>query len=201
MNKSYLWILALCCLGCTSRLSKVQHPDAPDEATSVQLYERGVLLGRAGDYLRAAQYLEAAIERGYALDEATAALVRVCVLGSQLRTALRHAEPQLLRDPDDASLRYLVATLHFGLDHPVQARDELTRLTKLSPEHADAHYLLGVLARDVFFTRNEVRSHFRRYLELKPAGAHAGEAVAWLSQAAEIDAPHKRRSDRQKVTP
>jgi tetratricopeptide (TPR) repeat protein len=181
MNKHLIWILALC-LGCAGRSSRPQHADDTPEVTPSQLYEHGVALGRAGDYLRAEQYIEAAIERGYAVEKATPALVRVCVLGSQLRAALRYAEPQLLRNPADSSLRYLVATIHFGLDHPVKARDELTLLTELDPGYAEAHYLLGILARDAFATRDAAWSHFRRYLELEPHGTHASEAVAWLTQ-------------------
>jgi tetratricopeptide (TPR) repeat protein len=157
-----------------------RHAQDEPKLSAEQLYASGVALGKAGEHIRAEQYITAAIERGYAVDRATPELVRVCVAGSQLRTALRHAEPHLVRHPDDSGMRYLVASIHFGLEQPVRARQELVRLAELDPRHAGAHYLLGVLLRDEFGNPQQARDHFKRYLEIEPHGEHAPEAVAWM---------------------
>jgi tetratricopeptide (TPR) repeat protein len=133
-----------------------------------------------GDTVRAEQYLSLAIERGLNQREVLPLLLEVCVTGARLRAALNHAEPYLRDHPDDFALRYLVANIELGLGETEAARMELERITREHPRHADAHYLLGVLALDS--SPESARAYFQKYLELAPDGEHAGEARGRLAE-------------------
>ena len=153
-------------------------PPPGDPLASVRasdLYRRGVALARAGDFVRAEQYLTAAIARGYPQARALPALLRVCVASSRLRAALGHAEPYLERNPDAWSLRYLVASIYLGVGEADRARESLERVIADAPGQADPHYLLGIVLRDELGDRPAAGRHFARYLALAPRGAHAAE--------------------------
>jgi tetratricopeptide (TPR) repeat protein len=92
-----------------------------------------------------------------------------------LRSALNYAEPELRLRPDDAELRYLVASIHLGLGQRDEARDELEQLLRINPMHAAALYLLGVMEADDFGDDVSARTHFQGYLDVAPNGKHAGE--------------------------
>lgn len=170
-------------LGCgaTSSAPRASAPDPLDTISAEELFERGVRLGRAGDFIRAEQYIAAAVERGFPEERAMPALMAACVQASRLSAALGYAEPYLARHPTQWSLRLLVASIHMGLRAHDRARDELQRVLRDAPEEpAEAHYFLGVLHRDALDGMDTARAHFRRYLELAPDGAHRDEAVSTL---------------------
>ncbi|HEY8431529.1 MAG TPA: hypothetical protein VIL20_24280, partial [Sandaracinaceae bacterium] len=114
------WTLALALLaaacGGAARQGGAPPPDPLETVTAEQLYAQGVSLGRSGDYVRAEQYLVAAIDRGYPEERALPALMAVCVEASRLTAALAYAEPFLARHPTHWPLRLLVASIHMGLD-------------------------------------------------------------------------------------
>lgn len=146
-----------------------------------ELYRRGRLLYSAGDFIRAEQYLAAAIDRGFPEEEAMPALLQACVDASRLVAALQYAEPFLARHPENWSLRLLVASIHMALEHTGRARDELQRVLRDAPqEPPQAHYFLGVLYRDRLEDEDAAAEHFRRYLALAPEGDHREEAQAGL---------------------
>jgi tetratricopeptide (TPR) repeat protein len=156
-------------------------PDPLDGTTAEELYERGVELGNAGDYVRAEQYIVAAMDRGYSEDDAMPALMRFCLAASRLMAALGYAEGYLQRHPRAWALRMLVASIRMGLDQADQAREELERVLDDAPEEPpEAHYFLGVLFRDELADMETSRAHFRRYLALAPQGSHREEALAAL---------------------
>jgi len=146
-----------------------------------ELYRRGRLLYSAGDFIRAEQYLAAAIDRGFPEEQAMPALLQACVDASRLVAALQYAEPFLAQHPENWSLRLLVASIHMGLEHHQRARDELQRVLRDAPdEPPQAHYFLGVLYRDRLDDEDAAAEHFRRYLALAPDGDHREEAQAGL---------------------
>jgi tetratricopeptide (TPR) repeat protein len=102
-----------------------------------------------------------------------------------LRAALSHAEPYLSSHPDDAPLRFVVASLYAALGLPERARDELEAVLRLDPDHARAEYALGELSARSFDDRESAARHFARYLELAPRGPRAAEARRWLAEGAE----------------
>ena len=168
------------CGGATPRAEN-QEPDPLDTVSPEELYRRGNLLLEAGDYIRAEQYLAAAIERGYPEDRAIPLLLRACVEASRLVAALEYARPYLLRNPEQWSLRLLVASIYLGLDEHAQAQRELERILETNPDEPQPHYLLGVLHRDALTDEDRAREHFRRYLALAPDGVHREEASAALT--------------------
>jgi len=160
-----------------------QSPDPLDSVSPEELFRRGVLLGQAGDSVRAEQYIAAAIDRGFSEDRAMPALMHACVRSSRLSAALTYAEPYLLRNPSNWPLRLLVASLHMGLAQHERARQELDRVLRDAPEEPpEAHYFLGVLLRDQLDDLEGARGHFRRYLALAPQGDHRDEALAALPE-------------------
>jgi|SRR5690606_6725662 len=149
--------------------------------TAEELFRRGVLLIRAGDSVRAEQYIAAAIDRGFPEEQAMPALMHACVQSSRLSAALTYAEPYLARRPNEWPLRLLVASIHMGLEQHERARQELDRVLRDAPEEPpEAHYFLGVLLRDELEDVEGAREHFRRYLALAPDGNHREEALALL---------------------
>jgi tetratricopeptide (TPR) repeat protein len=153
---------------------------APDAARSA--FERGKQLALRGDTLRAEQYLATALSAGYAEDQTLRWLIGVCVKGSRLRAAIHYAEPYLEAHPEALSLRYVVATLFFGIGQSLRAREHLLEIVARAPDWAEAHYLLGVVESEGFADSARASEHFQAYLERAPAGSHAPSAAAWLAR-------------------
>jgi predicted Zn-dependent protease len=153
-------------------------PDPLDTVSAQELFDRGVQLVADEDYVRAEQYLVAAMERGHPEDAVMPPLLASCVQSSRLSAALRYAEPYLDRHPEAWSLRLLVATIHMGLGDAPRARDHLVRITVDRPDEPSAHYMLAVLSRDALGDADGALLHFQRYAELAPEGEHAEEARA-----------------------
>ncbi|MBX3273121.1 MAG: hypothetical protein KF729_22850 [Sandaracinaceae bacterium] len=167
------------CGGATSSEAADGSLDPLDSISAEELYRRGRLLSGGGDYIRAEQYLAAAIARGFPEEQAMPALLAACVEGSRLVSALQYAEPYLLRHPEQWTLRMLVASIHMGLEQHARARDELLEVLRTAPEEPpQAHYFLAVLYRDRLEDEDLAREHFGRYLALAPDGEHAEEARA-----------------------
>lgn len=163
--------------GCGAARTDAPPPgDALDQIEAAQLFHLGNELAERGDSIRAEQYLSAAMARGYPDAEVIPRLMDVCIGASRLSAALGYAEPYLTQHDDDWALRLLVATLQMSLHQNEPARGNLERVLADRPDEAAAHYLLGVLLRDRFAATTDANVHFSRYLELDPAGRHAGEA-------------------------
>jgi tetratricopeptide (TPR) repeat protein len=164
--------------------------DPLDAIPAAELFRRGVILGRHGDFVRAEQYLLAARNRGFDEDRVIPALMEVCVRASRLSAALGYAEPYLESHPAQWPLRILVGSIHLGLGQLSDARRHLerairdgatTREGEARPEPAEAHYLLGIVMREQSEII-EARVHFARYAELEPEGTHSEEVRAILAE-------------------
>ncbi len=167
--------------GAAALESEGPHTDPLESVSAEELYRRGRLLTEGGDHIRAEQYIAAAIQRGYDEERAMPALLQACLGASRLVAALQYAEPYLLRHPEHWPLRMLVASIHMGLEHPGQARDELERVLEDAPEEPpQAHYFLGVIYRDQLVDAARAEEHFQRYLVLSPDGEHREEAAAGI---------------------
>jgi len=166
------------------------HDEVPKAGVNGQsaasLFTEGQAAAERGDNVRAEQYLQLSIQRGYDRRVALPVLLSACVSSMHLRSALDHAESYLLEHPEDDGLRYLVATIRIGLGQKDDARIELERLLRRSPDDADAHFLLGVLYTD--FDVAGAAEHLRRYLAIDPHGRRAAEAQNRLSDLAALPA-------------
>jgi predicted Zn-dependent protease len=172
--------LALCLLiGCAHATAPAPAGDPLAAISANDLFARGERYREAGDFVRAEQYVAAALERGYPEPEATSALIRICVEGSHLAAALRHARAHLVRHPDDWAMRYLVASLLHALDDDLAARSELERVVAQKPAEAKPRFLLAVVL-DHLGQAPAAEAELRRYLALAPSGEHAFEASARL---------------------
>ena len=146
------------------------------------LFRDGERMAQAGDALRAEQYLNAAMQRGYPAQRAMPLLLRVCIASSRLGVALQYAAPYLQLHPEDYRLRYLVAAVQLGLGRASEARMELTRVVRDAPDFAEAHYLLGVVLRDHLNDPEAAEQAFTTHQQLKPDGVHGAEVAAWLRE-------------------
>jgi len=175
--------LALAC-SCASKAS----PEAPRQgdplttAPPETLFQRGVELRSAGDFIRSEQYLAAARDRGYDEDKVVRELIGVCIDGSRYQAALRHAVPYLSRHPDDWALRHLVGSLYLATGDLAHAVPELERVTTEQPQAAEPHFTLARAYAERLDRPEEASANFRTYLQLAPEGEHAAEARAWLKQ-------------------
>ena len=160
----------------------VSRPLEPQAAAA--LYARGVESAGREDFSRAEQYLAAALGRGYPESRVVPWLVRVCLASARLRTALRYAEPYLLRHPDDAALLHLVAAIRLSLGDAAGARTALEHVVELAPDHAQARYLLAVVLRDGFDEPDAAARELSAYLLVRPRGEHAAEARSFLREYA-----------------
>jgi tetratricopeptide (TPR) repeat protein len=178
---------ATACAG--SNQSRRRDPNAPlTEATPQEtvrtlasvpwepIANQGEQYAQTGDFVRAEQYLAAALERGGPIERILPRLLRVCIAAQRYRAAIEYARPFLERRPDIWQLQYLLATIHMGLNEPQSARARLELVLRYNPHYADAEFDLGKIYRDDLGDAASADEHFRRYLELEPNGSHADEA-------------------------
>ena len=175
--------LALAC-GCASQAPPPTSAPGDPLATAPadDLFQRGVELRRAGDYIRAEQYLAAARDRGFEEERVVRELIGVCIDASRYQAALGHAAPFLSRHPDDWALRYMVGSLYLATGDAARALPELERVTSEHPEAPGPHYTLAVAYSERLDRPADATVAFRTYLERAPDGEHAAEARAWLQR-------------------
>lgn len=173
--RSTVYALSLAVLmgGCARPQSNaVQRPEPP----SAPLLERAKAFESSGDYVRAEQYLNAALAAGERESRILPRQVRVCIADQRYRDAEQYLENYLRRHPGQHDARFLLASLHLSLGNSERARRELSRVVHDDPKQADAHFALATLLHDQGIDYAEADSHFRAYLELEPDGAHSEQA-------------------------
>jgi len=148
-----------------------------------KLYERGRAFAALGDHTRGQQYLSLALEAGGDPALIAPLLIRVCIEGERFLAALDYGRAYLKNHPDDARLRFVVASLEGAVGDAAAALAELRVVTEESPEDAEAHYALASLVRDRHGDPYEADRHFREYLRILPGGPHASEVRAALLKA------------------
>jgi tetratricopeptide (TPR) repeat protein len=178
-------VLSVLLSACGATAKGPQSVTPNQEALAVQnrqeLVSRGREAMRRGDSIRAEHYFALALEQGYESAELLPELLAVCLSSSRLRSALNYAEPYLRKHPKDANLRYLVATVHLGLNQTHAAKQELYAVLRHDPSSADAHFLLGILEFET--TPARAKQHLVEFLKLRPEGDKANEARELLEQA------------------
>ncbi len=193
--------LGVLLIGCFGILTGCQHvalhagPTLQVELSAVTVDDLLFLAAthaRAGDLLRAEQYLSAARQRGH--DEASVVywLVRVCVAASRYQSALSHATNYLRDHPADWALRLVVATIYEALGDVVRAQSELERIVGAEPLMPLPHYRLAMLYRDRHADQERARPHLREYLRLNPTGPHAAEVRSLLVQVVDASVGPRR---------
>lgn len=155
-------------------------PDPLADVEAEELYAHGAALAQQGDSMRAEQYIVAAVERGFSVEEALPLLIQVCVASDRLSSALSHAEPHLRQHPNRWPLRHVVGTLYLGLGRVDDAQRELERVVEQAPDAAMPRFHLGMLLYENRGDREAARPHLERYLELEPDGRHVAEARSVL---------------------
>jgi tetratricopeptide (TPR) repeat protein len=181
-----LVLIAIVCLGAACGGSQKQvrlKGDPLRQVSAKSLYRTGAAFADQGDYVRAEQYLVAALAKGYSEDKVLPVLLRACLESSRLRAGISYAEPYLSRHPEDWRLRFVLATVYASLGETSRARSELHRVLETSPNFGGAHFALGKLSLEELDLTG-AKKHFKRYLVLEPHGIHAAEAKEAMSRQA-----------------
>jgi len=167
--------------GCAGRPATGTTPAQPPPAE--QLLEHALFLAASGDDFAAEQYLSAALSAGHPPDRVARELVRVCVQGGRLERALSHARSYVERHPEDWIFHHVVATIEFAKGDAPAARSEVEYVLAEHPEHAESHFLRGIILRDEYADMRGARRALERYLTLAPDGEHASEVRAWVRRS------------------
>ena len=150
------------------------------ERTADKLFDRGKAFHNVGDLTRAEQYYAAALKAGAPSGKVLPHLMRACVDSHRYRVAIEYAQPYLVQHPGDWRLRLVVATLYGAIGEKEEERVQLERALESNPDDATGQYALATLLRDEYKDLPGADVHFREYLRLDPAGAHAEEARGGL---------------------
>ena len=189
--------MSLGCVSCgetsPAKRSTMPRPDPLNRADAERLYRHGANLAKQGDYIRAEQYMAAALERGYPEERVVPKLVQVCVHASRFYAGLKYARPYLDRHPQDWRLRYLVASLYLSLDDAGMARREFERVAHDAPNFANTYYVLSQLHRHQFKDIKQSRMYLEKYLQLEPQGAHSDQARLALEETENSAPGHKKQ--------
>lgn len=171
---------ALGCISTPASKAEANMAYMREETSRENLVERGKGFAAVGDLTRAEDYFTAALDQGASSKEVLPLLLDVCVRGARYRSAIQHAEDHLRKHPDDHKTRLVAGSLHAALGDTVEAKRALEKVTAAAPNEAQAHYILGTIARDVDVDLIATDRHFREYLRIEPNGTHAEEARASL---------------------
>ena len=190
LHRPFTWlpVLLLLAQGCAAaqtltRATKSPSTDPLDVLSPSELFEHGARFQRAGDIVRAEQYLSAAIAHGHPQSAAVPRLLELCLRASRLHAALSYGVPYLQERPNDIQLRLLLAAVRLGLAQFKEAHTELTEVLGQQPNHAAARYLRATIARDHVGDPRAAARDFVVYLKVAPNGPHALEAKAFLNSA------------------
>lgn len=96
--------------------------------------------------------------------------------------ALRSAEVALAIDPRSHVARYNFAVALQRARHPLDAAEELERVTRQQPNEANAHLALASLCDLDLRDATRARAHYQRVLELQPGHPKADFIRSWLEQ-------------------
>ena len=122
--RTFLTLLSLCLLAACAQRGPVKTAEALPPA-HVDLAARGRELAKAGDYVRAEQYLAGALEAGGEVDAILPALLRVCVASERYEAALAYTERYEPEASDSPELELVLAALQLGLGQVENERRSL----------------------------------------------------------------------------
>jgi predicted Zn-dependent protease len=177
LRTAVIALLVACGPGESDRIKSAREVDK--EQTPENLFITGKNFAAVGDTTRAEQYLSASMERGADPAKVLPLLLEVCVRDGRFEMAIEYAKPYLVQHPNDAHVRYLLATLYSAVGDGQHAHEEANNVVNARPNDPDPHFLFGTVLRE---EKDLVGAdkQFREYLRIAPHGAHADEARAAL---------------------
>jgi tetratricopeptide (TPR) repeat protein len=146
------------------------------------LLTKGEQLEASGDYLRAEQYLAAALAAGAGDRAALPALLHACIAARHYRLGSEYADAALTRDPSNSRLRFMTAALFLAIGERGRAREQFELAASQLGGDADVQFAVAVFFRDEMSDPVSADPYFRKYLQVSPTGAHAGDARGSLME-------------------
>ena len=144
------------------------------------LFARGLQYAKRGDYIRAEQYLVAAISAGLPKRNALPPMIQICLASSRIHAASKYAREYLRTYPEDWTIRLVSASLHLAAKRYDEARQDVEQVIEEQPEASMPRYMLARLLHEHFDDDKSARRHFEAYLKLSPSGEHAREVRNYL---------------------
>jgi tetratricopeptide (TPR) repeat protein len=162
-----------------------ENPLAPargNRAAADAEYQRGAQAHQKGDLKAAADAYRRAIALDPAHFESQHNLTLVALQQGDLKTSLSVGEVAVALDPDSANARYNLAVALQRSRYPVDAAEELEKLTRLHPDDPNAHLALATLCAGDLADPDCARTHYERVLALKPNHPQAENIRRWLDR-------------------
>lgn len=162
-----------------------QNPLAPprgDRTAADGEYQRGALAHQKGDVPRAIAAYQRAVQLDPSHFESQHNLALAALQQNDLKTSLKVGELAVALDPASANARYNLAVALQRSRFPVDAAEELTRITVQQPDDPNAHLALATLCAGDLADPDCARLHYERVLALKPDHPQAGNIRRWLER-------------------
>lgn len=145
-------------------------------------YQRGALAHQKGDLRGASNAYRRAIALDPAHFESHHNLTLIALQEGDLPTSLQVGELAVALDPASPNARYNLAVALQRSRYPLDAADELARVTERQPDDPNAHLALATLYAGDLADATRARFHYQRVLDLKPDHAQAANIRRWLER-------------------
>lgn len=112
--------------------------------------------------------------------EAEAARETALTTAAAAQADAEKARQEAIRE--EANSHYNLGVILAKHRKPEAAEKQFIACLNLVPEDADAHYNLGILYDGALKSRSKAISHYKRFLDLTPAGPDADKVAQWLEE-------------------
>jgi tetratricopeptide (TPR) repeat protein len=156
-------------------------PTRGDRNAALPKFNEGLSAQRAKDLSAAITAYREAIQKDPAFYEAHFNLGVAAYDHGQISASLSAYEMALTLRPDSRDARYNFALALRAADYPLDALDELKKLTAWNAEEARVHFTLGNLYAQQLGQPSLARQHYERVLALEPNHPQAGTMRTWIA--------------------
>lgn len=150
-------------------------------AADVQ-YQKGATAHQAGKLADAIAAYNQAVQLDPSHFEAQHNLALATLQQGDLKSSLRIGETAVALDPASANARYNLAVALQRSRFPVDAAEELDRITRQHPDDPNAHLALATLCAGDLAEPDRARTHYEKVLALQPEHPQAANIRRWLER-------------------
>jgi len=145
-------------------------------------YQKGASAHQAGKLPAAIAAYNQAVQLDPSHFEAQHNLALATLQQGDLKSSLRISETAVALDPSSANARYNLAVALQRSRFPVDAAEELDRITRQHPDDPNAHLALATLCAGDLAEPDRARTHYERVLALQPDHPQAANIRRWLER-------------------